>query len=279
MNQPKKEVLDLSNSDYHAIKSHISASGVKQLLKNPYEFLHPAEVDEKKQKAFDFGSLVHTLILEPEMFEKEYAVEEFEGCELNKNTKAYKEAKAKFLEENKGKTIISKADYEKAAKMTANTMIVPELRNLFELDGIAECSYFGEIDGVKTKCRPDYYIEEMGIVVDVKTTNDASPDGFAKACADFGYHVQASFYLQTLQSIGKKAERFLFVAIEKTEPYMVGLYELDAEALLLGEMRIKEAFRILEHIEDFDKPFYKDKFDEETVIKTISLPKWAFYEE
>jgi hypothetical protein len=60
---------------------------------------------------------------------------------------------------------------------------------------------------------------------------DASPSGFARSIATFRYHVQASHYLTGLHG----AERFVFIAVEKTAPYAVAVYELDAAAMAAGD--------------------------------------------
>jgi hypothetical protein len=95
--------------------------------------------------------------------------------------------------------------------------------------GKAEQSFWWDdkATGQRCKCRPDWY--QGTTIVDLKTCQDASPNAFARACATFGYHTQAAHYLN-----GTFAERFVFIAVEKTYPYAVGVYELDAAAMAAG---------------------------------------------
>jgi len=50
----------ISNEEYHS-RDELSASQIKKLLDNPYEFLHPQEVNGKN---LDIGSALHKLVLE-----------------------------------------------------------------------------------------------------------------------------------------------------------------------------------------------------------------------
>jgi hypothetical protein len=102
--------------------------------------------------------------------------------------------------------------------------------------------------------------------VDLKTTTDASPAAFARSVATFRYHVQASHYLSGLHG----AERFVFIAVEKTAPYAVAVYELDAAAMAAGdELRQRDMRMIADCRATGEWPGYSDD------CQTLSLPKWA----
>jgi hypothetical protein len=81
-------------------------------------------------------------------------------------------------------------------------------------DGKAEQSFWWDdkATGQRCKCRPDWY--QGTTIVDLKTCQDASANSFARACATFAYHTQAAHYLN-----GTFADRFVFVAVEKTYPF------------------------------------------------------------
>jgi hypothetical protein len=132
--------------------------------------------------------------------------------------------------------------------------------------GKAEQSFWWDdaTTGLRCKCRPDWYYGTT--VVDLKTTTDASPAGFARSVATFRYHVQASHYLSGLHG----AERFVFIAVEKTAPYAVAVYELDAEAMAAGnELRLRDLRMIADCRATSEWPGYGDD------CQTLSLPKWA----
>jgi hypothetical protein len=210
--------------------------------------------------SFDFGSALHKMVLESDDFDKEFAV----APDSPRNTKAGKDEHTQFFEELEDKTAITSSEYTQIKRMSENIQVIAGrlLQN-----GIAESSYFAKDEnGIIRKCRPDYYIEKTGLVIDVKTTKDGSEYGFKKAIAEYSYHRQAAWYLDTLKLSGKKAERFAFITVEKTSPYMVRVYELEQEAIQRG----REEYQKL--LNDYTTFLETGKAQ---VIKTISLPEWA----
>lgn len=259
--------MAMTNSEYHAHPA-LGSSGVKSILKNPYSYLHPQEMTGKN---LDIGSAIHKLILEPHDFEKEFAV----APSVDRRTKAGKEAWAEFVGASVGKTVLAAEDYETAKGAAESVLYHPEAQFLLS-DGVAESSHFADLDGVACKCRPDYYRERDGIVVDVKSTEDASPDGFAKAVANFGYYIQDPFYCDVLLSSGKPVSRFIFIAVERKPPHMVGIYELDHVARDFGRDEYRRAFKILSDIDNYKRPLYVDTATGD-VVQTIELPSYVFY--
>jgi hypothetical protein len=81
------------------------------------------------------------------------------------------------------------------------------------------------------KCRPDYYIEEHGLVIDVKTTSDISEFGIRKSITNYNYNWSAAWYLRVLNLLGLPAKKFVFVFVEKSAPHMVKIRELKPETL------------------------------------------------
>jgi len=78
----RKEIgVTISNKKYHA-SSMLSASRVKMVLENPYEFQGAYVTGENKKRYTDalfIGTLHHTFVLEPEKFENDYIVLGFDG--------------------------------------------------------------------------------------------------------------------------------------------------------------------------------------------------------
>ena len=93
-----------------------------------------------------------------------------------------------------------------------------------------------------------------------------APSGFARSVATFRYHVQASHYLTGLHG----AERFVFIAVEKTAPYAVAVYELDAAAMAAGNELRQRDMRVIADCQATNEwPGYGDD------CQTLSLPSWA----
>ena len=94
--------LELTNDEYHS-RGEISNSNLSALSNDPLA-LHWARdcpQDSTKMKTLDFGSAVHTALLEPHLWSREYAVAPF----FNMRTKAGKEEAADFEQLHDDKTI------------------------------------------------------------------------------------------------------------------------------------------------------------------------------
>jgi hypothetical protein len=84
----------------------------------------------------------------------------------------------------------------------------PMAKNLlYDASSLIEHTGFFEIEGTPCKVRPDLYnSKDSGIVLDLKTTIDASPKGFAKSVRQYGYLFQAAWYMTALASYGRKTQ-------------------------------------------------------------------------
>lgn len=266
----------MTNTEYHA-RAEISKSDLDLLAKSPYllklkkDGLYQSEATPSQI----LGSAVHKLVLEPNDFKNEFVIEP----NFDKRTKDGKAEFEKFQNENQGKMIL-KDDIFKTAKIISECVLNMQGTANFLKDGKAEQSYFSEIDGIKVKCRPDFYNENLGLIIDLKTTSDASPSGFSKSIANFNYHIQTAFYSDIMQSLGKKVNKFLFIAVETKEPFLVGFYELDLVAIDKGREKYKELLSLwkwcVENKCYFQYGDFKDgKFNP---VKTLNLPTWKFYE-
>lgn len=266
----------LSNEDYHQHPA-VSKSQLDRASKGFIHWKRPAQI---QTPALAFGSAFHAAVLEPHKFAAEFAVAP-EG--IDRRTKAGKEQWNFFLEESEGKEVITSADGELIRAMKASVMDHPLANQILTLDGHAEASYFwtDQDTGLECKIRPDY-VTAHHMLVDLKTTQDASPEGFARSCAKFRYHVQAAWYSLGYQQVtGEAPSTFAFIAVEKTEPHAVGVYVLDTAALEQGARLAKSNLEKIatwmqltpEDQEQKLKSGYSERFE------ILELPQWAFYEE
>ncbi|OUT10426.1 hypothetical protein B9N62_10180 [Campylobacter concisus] len=265
----------LTNKEYHA-RPEISKSDLDLLAKSPLHLKMKNELKSEPTKALLLGSAVHKLVLEPKDFSNEFSVEP----EVDKRTKEGKAIHEEFLKKLGGKTPINWASIRTALKVANSINSMYETAEFLK-DGLAEQSYFSEIEGVAVKCRPDFYNEKMGAVIDLKTTSDASATGFARSVASFNYHVQAAFYSDILRSLGKEVNYFLFIAVETKAPYFVGFYELDAAAIEQGRKTYLELLELYKFCRDHNQwwGYAKKDGDKIKAVQTLSLPAWKFYEQ
>ena len=101
-----------------------------------------------------------------------------------------------FVAEHKGKIVLNASDSYALEQMMASMNQHPISKALFggELKGKSELSFFckDKETGLDCKARPDFILDDLSLVVDLKTTLDASPKVFRKL-AEYRYFVQAAW--------------------------------------------------------------------------------------
>lgn len=156
---------------------------------------------------------------------------------------AWKEWKESI--ESVGAEVLSNADHRTIRAMSASLNADPEIRaHLNDPSRQTELSVFAPLEILKTgdkiqaKCRIDQFNSDSGDVLDLKTCQSANPREFARSVSRFGYDLQAAFYKRVAEAAGLKVERFGFVAIEKTAPYLCALHWLPEDWLECAEMAL-----------------------------------------
>ena len=94
-----------------------------------------------------------------------------------------------------------------------------------------EVSVFADLYGQPCKARLDAWHTDDGtgrpLIVDLKTTQDADPETFARTALTYGYDHQMAHYRTIMEAETGTLPRFLFVLVEEAAPYLVSVVELD----------------------------------------------------
>ena len=286
----KDGVHDISNEQYHA-SAGISRSRLMLLDKSPYHFWYETLSGEAIQKpstpAMDFGSAFHTLLLEPKLFDREYCIkpnllklppavllkdvgrEQFEQIKLaragiaNTNDAIMEQ----FLLESHSKIVLDTPQFEKLYKMTELVKRHDIVKTLLD-DSVFEQSIYwtDEETGLQFKTRPDIWSDKM--IVDLKTTADASSHGFTRSALSYGYYLQAGMAFEGCKAIGKPFEMFVILACEKEAPHVPAVFMMDDEALQFGIKQFASYKRKLKACFDSGEwPGYP--------VMELGLPKYA----
>jgi len=263
---------DLTNEQYHD-SNGISKSGICKILRSPRHY-YAAYLDPERKKfeeteAMKIGSAAHKLILEGEDFFDDYAIiPESISSLTGKGSRTAKPAYTDNLAAE-GKIVLKKTQMEACDGMAKRVMEHPEAGSML-VGGVAEQSIYwiDEDTGVLAKCRPDYLIPEIAIP-DLKTTNDARPDKFAKSCGEYEYHIQAAFYSDGVMAATGFQLDMPFIAVEKDSPFELNVFWISPDDVNLGRTQYKRALEIYARcLENDDWPGYSPQ------VKTISLPPW-----
>lgn len=218
----------ITEDNYYQDKTHITNSMLSRMSENLGLFMlwMKGEYEYPRNPNFEFGDLIHKLILEPEKVHDEFFFSEA----TDKRTKAFLNDK----EDNPDKILFSATEYSQAMAMTQALMSKKFWKNyqVAEVEQIAS----GEIDGVPMKCKADIVrTTDYGIeIVDIKTTSGTLEE-FKWNARKYGYHRQAAIYMDLF-----KAQQFGFIVIEKQYPHRVGYFHCSDEFIQMGRDRLKE---------------------------------------
>lgn len=203
------------------------------------------------------------------------------------------DVKAEWLANNSHRQVLEQEQWDQLKRMRDAVMAHPAANALLTgAPGWAERSVYwtDPATGLLCRCRPDFWRQD-GIVVDVKTTEDASTEAFAQSIAGWRYHVQHPYYLdgialmqdqvkdpamrQQFPEAFVRPKAFVFLAVEKSARVVdgvalgVGVYVLDNDSVELGRIEYRQDLqRIAECTRSGIWPGYGDK------IQPIELPKW-----
>lgn len=263
---------DIPNEEYHRRElGVVSKSALDQLHETPATYHHWVTSGAwERTPALAIGSALHAAVLEPERFASDWAIApEFGDCRC-------KEPKAKrdfWRAQNVGKEWLDADDGAMVQGMAASVRAHPIVAALLG-DCLCELTvaWVDPKTGLHCKVRPDGWHPGKRIILDLKTTEDASAKAFAKSVANYRYHVQDALYTAGVEANGVEVDRFIFVAVEKRAPYLVGCHYLDATSRDLGRIEMREDMdRMARCVRDGEWPGYP-------VLSEISLPKWAMRE-
>jgi hypothetical protein len=191
---------------------------------------------------------------------------------IDRRTKAGKAEWEAFTTAATGRTVLPKSDADLVMRMAHSVFSHPAAAMLLALPGKAESTHMwtDAATGLECKCRPDWLTDDGRLLVDLKTTENASPREFGRSIATWRYHVQAAWYLDGVeQATGTRPEQFLFLCVEKKAPYAVAVYAADAEMIAAGAQTAARDLNVLATCKAAGAwPGYSDQ------IEPISLPPW-----
>jgi hypothetical protein len=249
-----------TNEQYHAHPA-ISSSDVKAAMKS---LAHWKGAKRGTSAALEIGTAFHDLVLEG-------GQTVLCGPETRRGS-VWKDAKAEA--DAAGKTLLTEGEYYMVSEMAESCLRQPRIHALVRHpEAMIEQSIFVTCPetGLELKCRPDCYVKEKQVCLDLKSTVDAGPHRgeFEKQVWNLNYHVQGAFYAYVLKLAGLPVTYFAFAAVEKTPPYATCLHVLSGDVMEYAHDKMMNGLRRIKRAEDEGK--YPTDWPE---LNMIHLPEW-----
>lgn len=160
-------------------------------------------------------------------------------------------------------------DYDIIQEMRAVLFNNDSFKEFF-VGGTSEISIFFEYMGVRCKVRLDW-VSPHADLMDYKTTDSANPEKFSRKTFDFGYPLKMALQREGFKAaFGRKPNRVMLLAQEKTSPFVVAPFAMSNKTLKIGYAQLREAIAMYKYaiendlwptygggnVLDLDPPFY-----------------------
>ncbi len=286
---------DLSITDYHANKTHISSTGIKYIKKSlkHFDWFHSGKFDLEEKPHFSFGNAFELALLDHVGFEKDVAIAQTEywaaqvlkdrpDIKRPKQTKEYEAYESKFKFDNKSKLYeipdVGDQSFETIEQMLISCKQDATIQRLIEGTDYQTSIFWTDPEtGIKLKTRPDMNKRKKNVIVNLKTTLDGSPEGFTKDLKKWDYPLQACVEISGCLRTGimDKVDNYFWLVVEKVPPFNATIYEFQETDI----MAVMDSYdfllsRIKKAQEQNKYPGYSDQADNEYGILQAKLPAW-----
>ena len=264
MSDPRK-INDLPFDQYLSIP-RVSASALKALARSPLHYRHYMTSDHESTSAMALGSAAHCDILEPWKFNDRYI--RWEG-----GTRRGKEWEA-FKANHADKGILSEDEWDTVAGMSKAVRGFEPARRYLQNGAAEQTILWTEPEtGMAIKCRLDWvmHLDVQAVIVDLKTTRDATPRAFGNAAFRLGYHIQFALYADAWFYLTGATPKFVVLAVESKAPYEPAVFAVPDEILAVGH---DEYIRLLKQLQECEQSNnWPPRFERE---QELALPSFAY---
>lgn len=257
---------DIGFDEYQKLPN-LNFSTAKHIKKCPRVMRTIQTCDSTPTPAMELGTAVHTAILEPRRFKKEYK-QAPEG--VRRGSKAWQEIREKYPKAS----ILRHTEYLEVTRMRDSLATNTEAMGLLD-GGYTEASmtWTDSYTGLDLKCRIDKCImtEDDAIIIDIKTTTDASPRAMGNRMVTSPYHylLQMAWYQRGFEEVFTVKPRAIIIAIEKTMGYPTAMYDINPVDLDMAGAEVSELLdMITKSYESGGEGHYERRF--------LDLPKWYY---
>lgn len=265
-----EHVMNRMTEEEYRKSPAVNKSTLWEIRKSPahYKWAVDHQDEQEDTQALRMGRAIHMAILQPDEYLDHYAV----APNVDRRTKEGKKIWEEFLAENEGCEVLSQDEFDTIKEISKSVVRETPMIPWWAAETEVPLFWDDPRTGIRCKCRVDAIVPLRGqtIVIDLKTTTDASSTAFVRDALRFGYHVQAAHYLNGIKAARPelKNPEWWFVAVEKKPPYAVNVLKADDGFLDAGQFKLMELMDKLDDCMRIDQyPGYG--------TNTIVMPAWA----
>lgn len=255
---------------YHAHPA-LSSTNARRILESPAKYRWAQTHEQEPKPAFDLGHAVHskvlgvgaqTVVIPEDVLASNRAVSTVAAQEFIAQARA------------DGLIPVKQEVADEVDAMAEAVLAHPTAAILLGQFGNPEVSAFAIDPETELELRARFDFLPAGgdtpVAVDLKTARDASPAGFTRAAAEHGYAIQRGHYMYVHQLAGDiELDGFVFVAVETTPPYLVGIHRLRSTWETRGVEKAREArLKLRDCLATDTWPGYGDE------IHSLTEPFW-----
>lgn len=271
------EYVGIPESEYRKSEG-VSQSELKEFGNAASPLHYRSQKPKEATSDMEFGSVCHFAILQPELLSSSIylrpetypAKDKKTGAVEQKDWHGASDWCKDWIENHSDKPVLKTQDLERVQKIARRIHYIPEVASALKNGQKEVCHVKRDMEtGLLLKCRVDLQaVDKEGKIwlFDFKKVQSgcATEREFGKACMDYGYFIQASYYLNITG-----ADRFVFVPFDDDEPFDARLFEPGPDELNYGYRKWRSLLDAYAKCKKEDLwPGYPSG------IKTLNGPKW-----
>jgi hypothetical protein len=240
---------------------------LKAMSRSPLHYVHAAKHGRADTAAMRLGRIVHWNVLGGMPDDEDGRIVLWDGT---RHGNAWKS----FAAEHQNDEIVTPPEWEKSLAICDAVTSDPIAAPL--LDGTRETPIDWAIGPRACRSRPDVLHHDRGVLVDLKTTTDASIVGLKRQAWKMAYHAQLAFYADAARHSGVVVREVYIVGVEVAAPHAVTVLRLTNRVIEEGRRMYRSWFERLlvcessatwpsytQHVELFDVPEWMDVEDDD----------------
>lgn len=285
---------NISIEDYHANRTHISATQIKKAKESlrHFDWYIRGKLTQEKKPHLDFGNAFELALLDNANYLKNVAtlpdaewVDEVmtmnPDSQKPRNTKHYQDRKEKFYAEHGHKYIINDTgdqSFETIEEMLSSCYQDSTIQALVKNTEYQLSLFWTDPEtGLKLKTRPDICKRKKNVIVNLKTTLDGSPGAFSSDLKKYEYPLQACIEIMGCTETGlmDRVDNYFWLVVEKVAPFNATIYEFaESDIKACMDSTKYHLNKIAKGMKENRFPGYTQEADNEFGILTAELPKY-----